>query len=314
MTTNDQSPHGTRALLRALIGSTALLLPVAGFAATPERSTLPQTVAADTGGPGGAQGGSGGAQGGSDAAKGALGSSDAAAPASDAAAPKSAETSTDKSAMKSRAETANDRRQADRKAFFDAHLAALHAGLTLKSDQESLWAPVESGIRGLAKTAGQRRTREEIVKLLHETPIDLLHLRSEQLIQRGEAINHLLAATEPLLDSLTDEQKGRLPELLNGLGPSIVLRAAFNVRSGRVLAEDDGETSAGADDEPTAGEGGEPGFNRRTDRSYEHRRYHDEHQDADGDTDRGDHYSDDQDERPMRPNHHRQHEDSDSDT
>jgi hypothetical protein len=40
---------------------------------------------------------------------------------------------------------------ADRAAFLDARIAALHAGLTLTADQEKLWPAVESAIRDTSK-------------------------------------------------------------------------------------------------------------------------------------------------------------------
>ena len=45
---------------------------------------------------------------------------------------------------------------ADRAAFFDAHLAGLHAGLKLTPEQEKLWPPVEAALRAGAKSAEDR--------------------------------------------------------------------------------------------------------------------------------------------------------------
>src|SRR5947208_10501259 len=39
----------------------------------------------------------------------------------------------------------------DRAAYADAKIAAVHAGLKLSADQEKLWPPVESAVRGLVK-------------------------------------------------------------------------------------------------------------------------------------------------------------------
>ena len=48
---------------------------------------------------------------------------------------------------------------ADRAAFADARIAALHAGLALTPDQEKLWPPVEGVLKDLAKKrADHRRT------------------------------------------------------------------------------------------------------------------------------------------------------------
>ena len=173
------------------------------------------------------------------------------APASDAAGKSDpAKTDTAKqgaggTSTKAETRSPEDRVQADRQAFFDARIAALHAGLTLTADQEPLWAPVETAIRAFAKTGGGRHSREQVSSLLHEAPSDLVRMRSEQLIARGEAMKKLVDATGPLMDKLDEAQKDRLPLLLQGLRPSRILRAAFDIRYGEVVndPDDDGSKS-----------------------------------------------------------------------
>jgi hypothetical protein len=105
---------------------------------------------------------------------------------------------------------------ADRWAFFDAHVAALHAGLQLTPDQEKLWVPVESAMRTIEKSAVDRmeKARNE------PRPADgIARLRrmSEAYVQTGETLKVLADAAAPLYQSLTDEQKHRLPFLLHGI-------------------------------------------------------------------------------------------------
>ena len=153
-------------------------------------------------------------------------------------------TKQDGTSKKAETKSPEDQRQADREAFFAARLAALHAGLTLSTDQEPLWAPVETAIRDLAKTRHGRGDRERIDSIMQGSPSDIVRMRSEQLIKRGEAMKALVDATGPLVDHLSDAQKGRLPLLLQGLGPSRVLRAAFDIRYGQVV--DDPDDGAGS--------------------------------------------------------------------
>lgn len=143
----------------------------------------------------------------------------------------------------------------DREAFFSAHLAALHAGLTLTADQEALWGPVEAAIRTLDKTHNLHQSREDIAGLLSQSPSDLLRMRGEQLTQRGDAMRKLAEATAPLVERLDGAQKNRLPLLLEGMRPASVLRAAFDIRFGKVVDDPDD----GSD-----GQNGEHGGNRHT--------------------------------------------------
>ncbi len=107
---------------------------------------------------------------------------------------------------------------ADRAAFFEARVAALHAGLTLTPDQEKLWAPVETALRDTAKTMADRR------KVWHDEPrpadpVQFLKRVSEGSLARGEALKKLADAAAPLYATLNDEQKHRLPILLAHLRP-----------------------------------------------------------------------------------------------
>ncbi len=107
---------------------------------------------------------------------------------------------------------------ADHAAFFDARLAALHAGLTLTPDQDKLWPPVEAALRDTAKTMAERR------KLWKDEPrpadpVQMLQRLSDGALARGEALKKLADAAKPLYATLNDEQKHRLPVLLAHLRP-----------------------------------------------------------------------------------------------
>jgi zinc resistance-associated protein len=108
--------------------------------------------------------------------------------------------------------------EADKAAFFDAKVAALHAGLTLTPDQEKLWPPVETALRDTAKTMADRR------KIWRDQPrptdpVQFLKRVSEGSLARGEALKKLADAAAPLYATLNDEQKHRLPILFALLRP-----------------------------------------------------------------------------------------------
>jgi hypothetical protein len=107
---------------------------------------------------------------------------------------------------------------ADRAAFFDARIAAMHAGLTLTPDQDKLWPAVETALRDAAKTMVERR--EMWKDQPHPAdPVQMLQRISEGSLARGEALKKLADAAAPLYAALNDEQKHRLPILLAHLHP-----------------------------------------------------------------------------------------------
>ena len=122
----------------------------------------------------------------------------------------------------------------DRKAFFEAHLAALHAGLALTADQEKLWLPLEQSARSFsAMRAGDRsessgfdpavdvgstRTSGSTSPEAND-PFKAIQAAGVMLVERGKALQSLVAAAEPLASSLTPDQKRRLPVLIRGFSP-----------------------------------------------------------------------------------------------
>jgi len=107
---------------------------------------------------------------------------------------------------------------ADRAAFFDAKIAALHAGLKLSPDQEKLWPNVETALRNGYKNAVERfqKTKDEIQST---NLIDRLRQRGERAVARGQSLEAIADAAAPLYATLTEEQKHRLPVLFRGLRP-----------------------------------------------------------------------------------------------
>jgi zinc resistance-associated protein len=97
---------------------------------------------------------------------------------------------------------------ADNKAFTDARVAALKAGLELTAEQEKNWPAVEAAIRDMAKARADRmvaRTNEQPPS----DPVEALHQRAERLSTVATGLKKLADAEEPLYKSLDDAQKQR---------------------------------------------------------------------------------------------------------
>jgi zinc resistance-associated protein len=107
---------------------------------------------------------------------------------------------------------------ADRAAFLDAGIAALHAGLKLSPEQEKLWPAVETSLRTAGNNAMARCQK------LKDAPVpaslvDRLRRRGENAVARGQNLEAIADATAPLYATLSEEQKHRLPVLMHGLRP-----------------------------------------------------------------------------------------------
>jgi hypothetical protein len=102
----------------------------------------------------------------------------------------------------------------DRAAFFDARVAAIHAGLRLTPDQEKLWPALEGAARDAMKTMMDERQKMRAAGPA-TNPIDRLQRRAELLTLRGQSMQKIADAARPFYASLTDEQKHRLPILMH---------------------------------------------------------------------------------------------------
>jgi zinc resistance-associated protein len=107
----------------------------------------------------------------------------------------------------------------DRAALFDAHLAALHAGLKLTPDQEKLWPPLEEALRNCAKVIVEHRTAA-MRDGPPADPVAGLRTMADRLTSTGDALRKVADAAAPLYATLAEDQKRRLPILLHGLRPS----------------------------------------------------------------------------------------------
>jgi zinc resistance-associated protein len=107
---------------------------------------------------------------------------------------------------------------ADRAAFLDARIAALHAGLKLSPEQEKLWPAVETALRTAGKSAMDRYQKFKN-EPADRNLIDRIRQRGENAVARGQNIEAIADAAPPLYATLNEEQKHRLPVLMHGLGP-----------------------------------------------------------------------------------------------
>jgi zinc resistance-associated protein len=105
---------------------------------------------------------------------------------------------------------------ADLKAFTDARIAAIRAGLALTPDQEKNWAPVEQAIRDMAQ-ARQARWAERRERRKSEDAIARLRARADAMTQRAAGLKKLADAAEPLYRTLSDDQKRRLHILVRAM-------------------------------------------------------------------------------------------------
>jgi zinc resistance-associated protein len=103
---------------------------------------------------------------------------------------------------------------ADRAAFLDARIAAVHAGLKLTPDQEKLWPNLEKAVRdGMTRLADLRQQRRDA-----QRPSDMVEAmgrRAEADLTRGTAMKAIADAARPLYATLNDDQKRRLPMLMH---------------------------------------------------------------------------------------------------
>jgi len=104
----------------------------------------------------------------------------------------------------------------DMKAFTDARVAGLKAGLQLTPDQEKKWPAVEQAIRDMAKARQERMAAwRERSKGEKEDSIARIRARADAMTQRAAELRKLADAAEPLYQSLSDDQKHRLHFLVH---------------------------------------------------------------------------------------------------
>ena len=106
---------------------------------------------------------------------------------------------------------------ADRAAFADARIAAVHAGLKLNPDQEKLWPPVETAVRDFAKMRIDRANARMNAKpddsqdaQKPDDPVARLRERADNMATSAAAMKKIADAADPLYKTLDDGQKRRL--------------------------------------------------------------------------------------------------------
>ena len=101
----------------------------------------------------------------------------------------------------------------DMRAFADARIAALHAGLALRPDQDKNWPPFEQALRAAAKDRIDRIQARQAAGDAQQqpaaNPVERLKRVADALSRRGAALKQIADSAEPLYQSLDDAQKNR---------------------------------------------------------------------------------------------------------
>ena len=106
----------------------------------------------------------------------------------------------------------------DQRAFGEARLAGLKAGLVLTWEQEKNWPAYEQAARDFGKLRMERRTAMRSAQPGTDL-VERLRQRAAALSDTGTALSKLADATEPLYKSLDDNQKQRFASLTRRTGP-----------------------------------------------------------------------------------------------
>ena len=116
----------------------------------------------------------------------------------------------------------------DLRAFGEARLAALKAGLVLTPEQEKNWPAFEQAARDYGKLRLDRMSAMRNAPPSND-PAERLRQRAAAMSDAGAALKKLADATDPLYKSLDDSQKRRFAVLnrLTGFG-----RDGFRGRDG----------------------------------------------------------------------------------
>lgn len=96
----------------------------------------------------------------------------------------------------------------DLRAFGEARIAALKAGLTLTPEQEKNWPAFEQAARDLGKVRMEQRSAMRNAPA-SDDPVERLRQRATALSETGAALKKLADATDPLYKSLDENQKRR---------------------------------------------------------------------------------------------------------
>lgn len=111
----------------------------------------------------------------------------------------------------------------DMGAYADARIAALKAGLRLTSEQEAHWPAVETALKELAAKRVERREErraqraerraDRTERAERPNPVERLRSHADRLSETGADLKRLADATDPLYQSLDENQKRRFQTL-----------------------------------------------------------------------------------------------------
>jgi zinc resistance-associated protein len=121
----------------------------------------------------------------------------------------------------------------DLRAFGEARLAALKAGLMLNAEQEKNWPAFEQAARDYAKLRMDRISAMRNTPATDD-PVERLRQRATAMSDAGAALKKLADATDPLYKSLDENQKRRFAILNRLAGPD---RGDFRRRDGMMHRE-----------------------------------------------------------------------------
>lgn len=107
----------------------------------------------------------------------------------------------------------------DLRAFGEARLAGLKAGLALSAEQEKNWPAFEQAARDFGKMRLDRVTAMRNAPASND-PVERMRQRATAMADTGAALKKLADATDPLYKSLDESQKRRFAVLnrLTGFG------------------------------------------------------------------------------------------------
>jgi hypothetical protein len=101
----------------------------------------------------------------------------------------------------------------DMRAFADARIAALRAGLALRPDQEKNWPPFEQALRAAAKDRIDRMQARQAAGDADQAqagdPVERLRRVADAMSRRGASLKAIADTAAPLYQSLDDAQKNR---------------------------------------------------------------------------------------------------------
>jgi zinc resistance-associated protein len=106
----------------------------------------------------------------------------------------------------------------DLRAFGEARLAGLKAGLALTPEQERNWPAFEQAARDLGKLRNDRIAAMRSAPPASD-PVERMRQRATALADTGAALQKLADATDPLYKSLDENQKRRFALLSRIAGP-----------------------------------------------------------------------------------------------